>query len=81
MTLRLRVEANAGQSIRELMDEMLVLAKLTGCVVDMNGNDTEFWVSPTDTTEGLSAAYDRLYPVSRIVCTSIAAPVRRAKPA
>ena len=78
--LGLKVEAMVGMSLRDdLMPQMLSLAQRTNCRIECRANDTEIWVYPTDTVDGLRDAFDRLYPRSRLITTSMKQPWEREK--
>ena len=70
--LTIKAEASAGCSLRDqMLPEMLDLARRTGCVIEVSGNETKFWVKPDDTISHLVASFDRLYPASSLVATWI----------
>lgn len=80
MTLTLRVDGGLGESIPDqLLPEMVDLAGLTGCNIEMRTNDTLVVVRPGDTRAAVNDAYERLYPKSRMVCASMANPWPRDK--
>jgi hypothetical protein len=70
--LTLKAEASAGISLRDdMLPDMLDLARRTGCRIEVQGNETTFWAMPDDTLAGLVEAFDRLYPASWLVATSL----------
>lgn len=76
--LTLKAEASAGCSLRdEMIPEMIDLARRTGCRIEVSGNETLFWAMPDDTVADLQAAFDRLYPTSRLVSVLVRQPVPR----
>lgn len=75
--LTLKAEASAGVDLRDsMLPDALDLARRTGARIEIEGNDTLFWIMPDDTLAGLQDAFDRLYPASRYV----AAHIRQAAP-
>lgn len=78
--LRLIVHAEAGASLRNAMADMVAVATRTGCMIEMKGNETTFWVEPGDTLPEVLRAFDRLYPQSTYVATWIKQPAPRAQP-
>lgn len=78
--LTLRVEVSAGMDLRDqMLPKMLDLSRRLGCRVEAKGNDTLFWVHPSDDLRMLHEAFDRLYPASAIVSTRIRKPVPRTE--
>lgn len=74
--LRLKAEATAGMDLRrQMLPEMLALAKRTDCCIEVKANGIDFWVYPNDSLVELQSAYDRLYPESQIVSTAVRVPV------
>jgi len=76
--LFLTAEAVAGSDIRDdVLPEMTRLAQLTGCAIEVRGNETTFVAYPEDTTDAMQAAFDRLYPASTYVSVATVNPARR----
>lgn len=74
--LTLKAEASAGTSLRdEMLPEALLLARATGARIEIEANESKFWILPTDSLGALKAAYDFLYPKSWLIGTMIAVPV------
>lgn len=71
MSLRIKVEAEPGNNLRDVMVEMADLASRVGVRLELRANDTVFWVDPDDTADGVRAAFDRLYPTSKYVASWI----------
>jgi hypothetical protein len=69
--LTISVQGMPGSHLRTQMFEMLPLSQKLGCIIEMQANGVTFWVYPSDTKEGLIAAFDRLYPGSEYVSTNI----------
>jgi hypothetical protein len=76
-TLAIKVEADAGDEIINVMFAMYTMAQRTGCRIECRMNGTLFWVRPENTWPELSAAYDRLYPESGIIAVNLREPVPR----
>ena len=73
--LTIKAEGSAGMSLRDqMLPEMLVLAKVTNCAVEVKANETVFVVFPNDTCDSILSAYDRLYPDSRMVMSGMMKP-------
>lgn len=73
--LTIKAEGSAGMDLRDqMLPEMLLAAKATGCRIQVEANETTFWVHPTDTLATLWEAFDRLYPSSKLVFAGMAAP-------
>lgn len=75
--LTLKISANAGANLRETMMEMVALAQRVQIRVELQANDTIFWVDPSDNNATVVLAYQRLYPDSRYVASWIPYPVSR----
>lgn len=72
--LTIKVEALAGDDLKESMVEMLALARLTNCQIELRGNGMTFWVYPNDEPDALREAFDRLYCHSTFISSRIRLP-------
>jgi len=76
--LTIKAESSAGTHLRDgLLPDMVDLARVTNCAVEVQANETLFRVHPNDSVGAMKDAFDRLYPKSRMVMAGMTTPYLR----